>query len=219
MLDLNQAITEWRKRMITTGIKTPVPLEELESHLREEIESQIRAGADAEHAFMAAKERMGEAGFLKQEFEKVEGSEEQRWRNRKRITATFAGTGFAYSVVFVTWIFIRRSTHAEITWGEFLLVLGSMMATLLFGLVGRYFARFLPIVFNEWLQAAMIVTGIFFGTVLLRLVWALLPLNNLVQAQVVLLWTMSPLLGLANLAGAWCERCSKERKQLNAVNA
>jgi hypothetical protein len=53
----------------------------------------------------------------------------------------------------------------------------------------------------------------------LRLVWALLPLNNLVQAQVVLLWTMSPLLGLANLAGAWCERCSKERKQLNAVNA
>lgn len=218
MFNLEQSIAQWRKRMIATGIKSPVPLEELESHLREDIERQIRAGAEAEHAFVAAAKQMGEGDYLKPEFEKVEGSEEQRRRNRKRIVATFAGTGFAYSVVFATWIFIRRSTHAEITWNEFLLVLGSMVATLLFGLVGRYFARFLPIVFNEWLQAALIVTGIFFGAVLLRLVWAILPLSNLIQAQVVLLWTMSPLLGLANLAGAWCERCFKERKQLNAVN-
>ena len=205
--------------MINAGIKTPVPLEELENHLREDIERQIRSGSDAEQAFAAATKRMGEGDYLKPEFEKIEGSDEQRRRNRKRIAATFAGTGFAYSVVFVTWIFIRRSTQAEITWREFLLVLGSMGATLLFGLVGRYFARFLPIIFNEWLQAAVIVLGIFIGATLLRLVWAFVPLSNLIQAQVVLFWTMSPLLGLANLAGAWCERCSKERKQLNAVNA
>ena len=29
-------MTDWRRQMIAAGIKTPVPLEELEIHLREE---------------------------------------------------------------------------------------------------------------------------------------------------------------------------------------
>jgi len=219
MFNLEQSIAEWRRQMIGAGIKTPVPLEELESHLREEIEDQIRAGADAEHAFTTAMERIGEARFLKQEFEKVQNSEKERRRNRWRVVSTFAGTGFAYSVIFVTLIFERESAHVEIMRGELLLVLGSMVATLLFGLAGRYFARFLPIVTSEWRQAAVIGGGIFLGAVLLRVVWAMLPLNNIIEAQLTLLWTMSPLLGIGNLFGAWMERCSVERKQMNAANA
>ena len=38
MFDLEQSITNWRKQMLAAGIKSPVPLEELEIHLREEIE-------------------------------------------------------------------------------------------------------------------------------------------------------------------------------------
>ena len=37
MFNLEQAIAEWRQQMLATGIQTPVPLEELEIHLREEI--------------------------------------------------------------------------------------------------------------------------------------------------------------------------------------
>jgi hypothetical protein len=44
MFNLEQAISEWRRQMIAVGIKTPVPLEELESHLREDVEQRcVRA--------------------------------------------------------------------------------------------------------------------------------------------------------------------------------
>jgi hypothetical protein len=44
MFNLEQAIADWRKQMLAAGIKTPVPLEELESHLRDEIEWQMKSG-------------------------------------------------------------------------------------------------------------------------------------------------------------------------------
>ena len=44
MFDLEKAIADWRRQMLAAGIKTPVPLEELESHLREEIEQQMKSG-------------------------------------------------------------------------------------------------------------------------------------------------------------------------------
>jgi len=37
MFSLEKSISEWRRQMLAAGIKTPVPLEELEIHLREEI--------------------------------------------------------------------------------------------------------------------------------------------------------------------------------------
>ena len=38
MFSLEQAIIRWRRRMLAAGIKTPVPLEELESHLCDGVE-------------------------------------------------------------------------------------------------------------------------------------------------------------------------------------
>jgi hypothetical protein len=40
MFDLEKSIPEWRQKMFAAGISA-VALEELESHLREEIEQQI----------------------------------------------------------------------------------------------------------------------------------------------------------------------------------
>jgi hypothetical protein len=54
MFNLEQAISEWRRQMLAAGIKTPVPLEELELHLREEIERQIQSGASKQQAFAMA---------------------------------------------------------------------------------------------------------------------------------------------------------------------
>lgn len=70
MFNPEQAIAEWRKQMLAAGIKTPVPLEELESHLREDAERQMSSGLGAQQAFEIAIKRIGQADALKSEFKK-----------------------------------------------------------------------------------------------------------------------------------------------------
>jgi hypothetical protein len=71
MSDLERSIAEWRWRMLAAGIKGPVPLEELENHLREDVEEQMRAGTGEQQAFETAVQRMGDAGDIKGEFNKA----------------------------------------------------------------------------------------------------------------------------------------------------
>jgi hypothetical protein len=68
MFNLEHAIADWRQKLLAAGIETPVPLEELELHLREDVERQMSAGLEASQAFALAVERIGEAGELKAEF-------------------------------------------------------------------------------------------------------------------------------------------------------
>ena len=71
MFDIEQSFTEWRKQMLAAGIKTPVPLVELEIHLREDVEKEMMAGAAAEKAFEKAARRVGLAGEIGTEFDKT----------------------------------------------------------------------------------------------------------------------------------------------------
>src|SRR6185436_10685036 len=71
MPDLEERIAEWRRQMTSAGISSPQVLDELESHLREEVERQIRSGASEPEAFTAADGRVGHATALKIEFEKA----------------------------------------------------------------------------------------------------------------------------------------------------
>ena len=71
MLNLDQSIADWRRQMAAGGIKSHRVLDELESHLRDDIEEQTRSGLDAPQAFKAAIQRIGRAGELKAEFAKV----------------------------------------------------------------------------------------------------------------------------------------------------
>ena len=70
MFDLEQSIADWRRQMFAAGIKAPAPLDELELHLREEIERQMKNGLTETRAFVLATQQMGEAGMLKNEFQK-----------------------------------------------------------------------------------------------------------------------------------------------------
>ena len=74
MFDLEEQITNWRQQMLAAGIKTPVPLEELESHLRDAIEQQVQLGVDPQQAFHAAARQIGHANDLKSEFTKACGT-------------------------------------------------------------------------------------------------------------------------------------------------
>ncbi|HUA37211.1 MAG TPA: hypothetical protein VMA35_02290 [Candidatus Sulfopaludibacter sp.] len=49
-----------------------MPLDELEFHVREEIERQVKSGLNTPQAFAAAVQQIGQANALKQEFEKAE---------------------------------------------------------------------------------------------------------------------------------------------------
>jgi len=69
MFDLEKQIATWRKEMRAAGISRPEILNELESHLREEIQRQMsltEAGA-----FQNAVAKLGEGKLLKQEFAKA----------------------------------------------------------------------------------------------------------------------------------------------------
>lgn len=70
MFNLNHAISEWRRQMIAGGVTTPAVLDELESHLREDVERQTRAGTSEQQAFDAAVKKLGPASALKTEFRK-----------------------------------------------------------------------------------------------------------------------------------------------------
>jgi hypothetical protein len=73
MFNLEQAIANWRKQMLAAGIKTPEPLEELENHLREEIEWQMASGFTEAEAFKTAVQEIGQGGLLKAEFANAGG--------------------------------------------------------------------------------------------------------------------------------------------------
>src|SRR5690348_6800400 len=71
MFKLEQAISEWRQQMAAGGIRSSQLLDELESHLREEIARHARSGADLQSAFDSAVERIGSADALQTEFAKA----------------------------------------------------------------------------------------------------------------------------------------------------
>ena len=71
MRDFEERIAEWRRQMVAAGIKSPRILDELESHLRDDVDEQERAGISARQAFEIAFQRLGQAAVLECEFEKV----------------------------------------------------------------------------------------------------------------------------------------------------
>ena len=72
MFNLEQSIADWRRQMFAAGIKTPVLLEELEIHLREEIEQQLKSGLNEQKAFEISVQQVGQPKTLESEFKKSE---------------------------------------------------------------------------------------------------------------------------------------------------
>ena len=100
MFNLEQSITDWRRQMLAAGIKTPEPLEELESHLRDDIERQVQLGVSAEQAFKIATQRMGPAIELKSAFEKVHSNSNEPMKEKFRnILVIIAGIAIAIGFV------------------------------------------------------------------------------------------------------------------------
>src|SRR5437870_2196832 len=82
MFDLDQSISEWRRQMAVDGIKSAKALDELEGHLRDDVQQQMQSGSRAQHAFEIAVQRMGQPCALKSEFKKLGGVSEGKLLTR-----------------------------------------------------------------------------------------------------------------------------------------
>jgi leader peptidase (prepilin peptidase)/N-methyltransferase len=71
MFNLEQAIADWRRRICSGGIQSTEVLDELESHLREEVERRIKSGLSGQQAFATAADQIGRPEALKTEFAKA----------------------------------------------------------------------------------------------------------------------------------------------------
>src|SRR5215469_18035630 len=74
MFDLEQAIAQWRRQMLAAGIQSAESLDELENHLREEVNERMKSGQKPKQAFEIAVDKIGRPRLLKAEFAKVDGT-------------------------------------------------------------------------------------------------------------------------------------------------
>ena len=149
MFDLETAITDWRQQMLAAGIPTPGPLEELESHLREDVEQQLRSGASAQRAFARSAERIGPAAVLKKEFRKANASIASRF-------VELAGAACAaVAFFFLAWcLFVLFDCETSLPAKAFGL---TAVATAL--LSWRYGHRLLPVIRHRLARAAAGMAG------------------------------------------------------------
>ena len=90
MFNFERAIGEWRRQLGADGLKADALLDELESHVREDVDRQVQSGTGAEHAFHAAIRHLGQSGALREEFAKV-GETSETLARIKYFLLTLAG--------------------------------------------------------------------------------------------------------------------------------
>jgi hypothetical protein len=153
MFDLEKSIADWRKQMLAAGIKTPVPLEELEIHLREEIERQVKSRISAQEAFADTVQQIGKADMMKNEFEKVDGAKELRaWKQIQIIF--FAGLG-VISLFIAAFIIFKPGGFSEATPAEQMSGLAAVAVMILLAGGGYLGCGFFPVILNKRMRDAI----------------------------------------------------------------
>src|SRR5260370_22002028 len=145
MADLDEKIAEWRRQMLAAGIKSPVPLNELESHLRDDVDQQMRSGLAEQLALGIALQRIGQANALKTEFEKVE-DQSKAWSRKQKIVFCYAAAVF-YALIAIHTFFFRHDVSFSLA--ERMLGLAAVALTVLLLCSVRYFYRILPVLINK----------------------------------------------------------------------
>lgn len=88
MPDLESQIARWRHDMRASGLKSSSTLDELEDHLRDDIERRMRLGAGAQRAFEMSTESIGKPRTLRSEFQKLKLLETMSPSTHRRLQHT-----------------------------------------------------------------------------------------------------------------------------------
>ena len=176
MFNLEQSIAEWRRQMLVAGVKTPVPLEELESHLRDDIRALVSAGEPEAQAFQLAVARLGSPRSVRTEFNKIKGAP---------IRPVTIGSGLWIAAMIVMAAFLLRGLFAGrlnlLLYAHILTVTAGYSAAFLLGSFGicyvcyRTFHKLLPVRQQSLGQAVYMFSHLAMGLVIvgvmLGMIW------------------------------------------------
>ena len=153
MFNLEQAIKEWRQQQSAAGIQTPVPMEELESHLRDEIERLTESGLSEAEAFPAAVEKIGAAQMIQSEFRKVEASKADRqWQ----VVQIMLEAATALIPIFIGWaVFFNRGGFADMSPGQSIASVAAGAAFSLLAWSGRLSYRLFLVIPTKQIRYAV----------------------------------------------------------------
>lgn len=112
VFDLETAIEQWRQKMRADGFKCSESLDELETHLLEEMEQQMSFGLAEQPAFERAFQRLGGGEDLVAEFNKVEGF--KKMQNMNAPIRFFSLTGWLIPTAVAAIYFSRWITEIVI---------------------------------------------------------------------------------------------------------
>ena len=137
MFDLERAIAEWRRQLSASGIDSLEALDELESHLREDAEQQMREGISPQQAFNSAVQRFGQRDALKTEFKKISA--------RTEGLEKLMGLLSVILLVFIVWMSGYTFLQMQLSPPEQIVAYAGVAFTLLTACAWRYVVPFLPV--------------------------------------------------------------------------
>jgi len=205
MFNLEKSIADWWNQMLAAGIKSPVPLEELENHLREEIERQTESGLSGTEAFKAAVQKIGQVCMLQTEFAKVGGVETSA--KRERWLAVLISLG----VVIPLGIYGLLKNDMSLAWR--LLGFADIAVIVLTVLGCRYINKLFPVIPDKRVRTAVGLSFGLFGMVgMIVFMKFILPNFEFTEGQltVVVLWALT-LMAASGVVLAGLEEAARRR--------
>jgi hypothetical protein len=216
MFDLKQSIAAWRQQMLAAGIQTPVPLEELESHLRDEIERQTEAGRSETEAFQAAVQKIGAAQRIQNEFRKVEAIKEDRqWQLVQIMLVVLTGL---VPILIGSAGFSKHGVYWEMTSGQLIAALAAVAVFSLLAWSGRLSYRLFPVIPTKRTRDAIHLAYVLPVTLWwMAFLCLILPHHDFTVAQlmVTLVWALIPSMG-ACIGLFWGMETAARRKIMSA---
>lgn len=211
MPDFEKQIAAWRQELIAAGIKEPMRLDELEGHLREEIEKQMQSHCTEQQALEIAVQKFGSVPALKAEFAKNTRVRQAKLRGRAQAAWI---TTYGSCAVVLAGIVCKN----ELTASERISGFASVCVMLLFTwLANEAVRRYAPVIANKKMQSAVAVVGSLSG-----MAWSMafteliLPRLNLMPGQlfVTILWAMIPMLVLPVAAFTFADKSEQAQLQI-----
>lgn len=104
--DIEEKISNWKAYLNSQGSFLPDDLEELETHLRDEIEALRKSGLDGEEAYFIGIKRLGKTDSLSREFYKINA--QSLWKHLFTPSESFSGKAARRDV----WVIIALALFA-----------------------------------------------------------------------------------------------------------
>lgn len=190
MFNLEQSITDWRQQMLAAGIQSPVPLEELETHLREEIAQMMNSGLGGAEAFQLAVQQIGPAQPLRNEFKKAGTSRPSL--NWKLFEVLFQGYTVLYPVLVGGLVFVfKNGVFSEMTASRQISSLAAAVSFSVFAWSIHWSSGRFPAVRTNQIRDAILIPVMLW---LVTFAYLIMPHLGLAESQraVISLWGFAP---------------------------